>query len=219
MPCSWRGDAIPRARSLRLSAGRCAADSHRDARGAGARASAKRRRRDDSFRGDRKSGGLRTHRAQRRRLRWPRSSRIRRSPTSSARSAKSIPASTASRSKNCGLALRSSSRKTAQRALPDRRHRPVAAKGRKRCKRCWPRTPDEVLGCNTRADLAAVDAVFRRRKRAAVMERGVTIELPETVLIDPEVTVGADTRDRAGRATCWAKRASARAARSAPAAC
>jgi bifunctional UDP-N-acetylglucosamine pyrophosphorylase/glucosamine-1-phosphate N-acetyltransferase len=53
--------------------------------------------------------------------------------------------------------------------------------------------PDEVLGCNTRADLAAVDAVFRRRKRAAVMDAGVTIELPETVLIDPEVVVGADT--------------------------
>ena len=32
--------------------------------------------------------------------------------------------------------------------------------------------PDEVLGCNTRADLAAVDAVFRRRKRAAVMDGG-----------------------------------------------
>jgi bifunctional UDP-N-acetylglucosamine pyrophosphorylase/glucosamine-1-phosphate N-acetyltransferase len=54
--------------------------------------------------------------------------------------------------------------------------------------------PDEVLGCNTRADLAAVDAAFRRRKRAALMDAGVTIELPETVLIDPEVTVGADTR-------------------------
>ena len=54
--------------------------------------------------------------------------------------------------------------------------------------------PDEVLGCNTRADLAAVDAVFRRRKRAALMDAGVTIELPETVLIDPEVTAGADTR-------------------------
>ncbi|HEX4643448.1 MAG TPA: bifunctional UDP-N-acetylglucosamine diphosphorylase/glucosamine-1-phosphate N-acetyltransferase GlmU [Candidatus Acidoferrales bacterium] len=53
---------------------------------------------------------------------------------------------------------------------------------------------DEVLGCNTRADLAAVDAVFRRRKRAAIMDAGVTIELPETVLIDPEVTVGPDTR-------------------------
>jgi bifunctional UDP-N-acetylglucosamine pyrophosphorylase / glucosamine-1-phosphate N-acetyltransferase len=54
--------------------------------------------------------------------------------------------------------------------------------------------PDEVLGCNTRADLAAVDAVFRQRKRAAIMDAGVTIEMPETVLIDPEVTVGADSR-------------------------
>jgi bifunctional UDP-N-acetylglucosamine pyrophosphorylase/glucosamine-1-phosphate N-acetyltransferase len=54
--------------------------------------------------------------------------------------------------------------------------------------------PDEVLGCNTRADLAAVDAVFRRRKRAELMDAGVTIELPETVLIDPEITAGADTR-------------------------
>jgi bifunctional UDP-N-acetylglucosamine pyrophosphorylase/glucosamine-1-phosphate N-acetyltransferase len=54
--------------------------------------------------------------------------------------------------------------------------------------------PDEVLGCNTRADLAAVDAVFRRRKRADLMDAGVTMELPETVLIDPEVTAGADTR-------------------------
>ena len=58
--------------------------------------------------------------------------------------------------------------------------------------------PDEVLGCNTRADLAAVDAVFRRRKRAAIMDAGVTIELPETVLIDPEVVVGADTRIEPG---------------------
>jgi bifunctional UDP-N-acetylglucosamine pyrophosphorylase/glucosamine-1-phosphate N-acetyltransferase len=54
--------------------------------------------------------------------------------------------------------------------------------------------PEEVLGCNTRADLAAVDAVFRRRKRDAVMEAGVTLELPETVLIDPDVAIGADTR-------------------------
>ena len=58
--------------------------------------------------------------------------------------------------------------------------------------------PEEVLGCNTRADLAEVDAVFRRRKRAAVMDWGATIELPETVLIDPEVTVGADTRIEPG---------------------
>ncbi|HEX3375882.1 MAG TPA: bifunctional UDP-N-acetylglucosamine diphosphorylase/glucosamine-1-phosphate N-acetyltransferase GlmU [Candidatus Acidoferrales bacterium] len=53
---------------------------------------------------------------------------------------------------------------------------------------------DEVLGCNTRADLAEVDLVFRKRKRAAIMDAGVTIELPDTVLIDPEVTVEADSR-------------------------
>ncbi len=52
---------------------------------------------------------------------------------------------------------------------------------------------DEVLGCNTRADLSAVDLVFRRRKRAALMDAGVTIQLPETVLVDPGVTVDADT--------------------------
>ncbi len=51
----------------------------------------------------------------------------------------------------------------------------------------------EVLGCNTRADLAEVDRVFRERKRQALMDDGVTIQLPETVLIDPEVTAGEDT--------------------------
>jgi len=51
----------------------------------------------------------------------------------------------------------------------------------------------EVLGCNTRADLAEVDRIFRERKRAALMDDGVTIQLPETVLIDPEVTAGEDT--------------------------
>ena len=51
----------------------------------------------------------------------------------------------------------------------------------------------EVLGCNTRADLAEVDRVFREWKRAALMDAGVTIQLPETVLIDPDVTAGEDT--------------------------
>jgi bifunctional UDP-N-acetylglucosamine pyrophosphorylase/glucosamine-1-phosphate N-acetyltransferase len=51
----------------------------------------------------------------------------------------------------------------------------------------------EVLGCNTRADLAEVDRLFRERKRSALMDDGVTIQLPETVLIDPEVTAGEDT--------------------------
>jgi bifunctional UDP-N-acetylglucosamine pyrophosphorylase/glucosamine-1-phosphate N-acetyltransferase len=51
----------------------------------------------------------------------------------------------------------------------------------------------EVLGCNTRADLAEVDRIFRERKRNWLMDEGVTIQLPETVLIDPEVTAGEDT--------------------------
>ena len=51
----------------------------------------------------------------------------------------------------------------------------------------------EILGCNTRAELAEVDRVFRRRKTAALMEAGVTIYLPETVIVDAEVEVGSDT--------------------------
>jgi bifunctional UDP-N-acetylglucosamine pyrophosphorylase / glucosamine-1-phosphate N-acetyltransferase len=51
----------------------------------------------------------------------------------------------------------------------------------------------EVLGCNTRADLAEVDRVFRERKWSELMDSGVTIQLPETVLIDPDVTAGEDT--------------------------
>jgi bifunctional UDP-N-acetylglucosamine pyrophosphorylase/glucosamine-1-phosphate N-acetyltransferase len=51
----------------------------------------------------------------------------------------------------------------------------------------------EMLGCNTRADLAGVDHTFRDWKREALMRDGVTIQLPETVMIDPDVTVGEDT--------------------------
>src|SRR3984893_3201523 len=53
--------------------------------------------------------------------------------------------------------------------------------------------PREVLGCNTRADLAEVDRIFREWKRNALMSDGVSIQLPETVLIDPEVIAGEDT--------------------------
>ena len=51
----------------------------------------------------------------------------------------------------------------------------------------------EVLGCNTRADLAEVDRIFRERKRNELMDAGITIQLPEIVLIDPDVTAGEDT--------------------------
>jgi bifunctional UDP-N-acetylglucosamine pyrophosphorylase/glucosamine-1-phosphate N-acetyltransferase len=55
------------------------------------------------------------------------------------------------------------------------------------------RDADEVLGCNTRADLAGVDLVFRRRKRGELMAAGVSMLAPESILIDADVTVGPDT--------------------------
>jgi bifunctional UDP-N-acetylglucosamine pyrophosphorylase/glucosamine-1-phosphate N-acetyltransferase len=51
----------------------------------------------------------------------------------------------------------------------------------------------EALGCNTRADLAEVDRIFRERKRAELMNAGVSFQLPETVVVDSDVTIGEDT--------------------------
>jgi bifunctional UDP-N-acetylglucosamine pyrophosphorylase/glucosamine-1-phosphate N-acetyltransferase len=51
----------------------------------------------------------------------------------------------------------------------------------------------EVLGCNTRVDLAEVDRIFRERKRGELMDAGVSFQLPETVLVDPDVVAGEDT--------------------------
>lgn len=51
----------------------------------------------------------------------------------------------------------------------------------------------EALGINTRVELAEVDGILRHRKRRELMLAGVTIESPETVLIDGGVRVGMDT--------------------------
>lgn len=53
--------------------------------------------------------------------------------------------------------------------------------------------PREVLGSNTRAELAQLDAFMRERKTAELMAAGVTIYRPETCVIDSDVTVGPDT--------------------------
>jgi bifunctional UDP-N-acetylglucosamine pyrophosphorylase / glucosamine-1-phosphate N-acetyltransferase len=53
--------------------------------------------------------------------------------------------------------------------------------------------PTEVLGINTRVELAQVDAHFRARKVREMMLAGVTIERPETVTIDLGVEAGMDT--------------------------
>ncbi|MBI3895827.1 MAG: bifunctional UDP-N-acetylglucosamine diphosphorylase/glucosamine-1-phosphate N-acetyltransferase GlmU [Acidobacteria bacterium] len=53
--------------------------------------------------------------------------------------------------------------------------------------------PAEAMGVNTRAELAQADALLRARKARELMLAGVTIYQPETVRIDADVEVGADT--------------------------
>jgi bifunctional UDP-N-acetylglucosamine pyrophosphorylase / glucosamine-1-phosphate N-acetyltransferase len=53
--------------------------------------------------------------------------------------------------------------------------------------------PDELLGINTRVELADADRVLRERKCRDLMLAGVTVERPETVTVDIDVTVGADS--------------------------
>lgn len=57
------------------------------------------------------------------------------------------------------------------------------------------KAPDahEVLGINTRVELAAMDALFRDRKTRELMLGGVTILRPETCVIDQDVEIGPDT--------------------------
>ena len=51
----------------------------------------------------------------------------------------------------------------------------------------------EVLGTNTRAEMAVLDARLRMAKCRALLEEGVTIFYPHTCVIDSDVEVGPDT--------------------------
>lgn len=51
----------------------------------------------------------------------------------------------------------------------------------------------ELLGINTRVELAAADKILRARKAEALLLAGVTIEQPETVTIDVDVEAGQDS--------------------------
>jgi bifunctional UDP-N-acetylglucosamine pyrophosphorylase / glucosamine-1-phosphate N-acetyltransferase len=51
----------------------------------------------------------------------------------------------------------------------------------------------EVLGVNTRLELAQLDARLRDKKARELMEAGITIFRPETCDIDADVEVGTDT--------------------------
>jgi bifunctional UDP-N-acetylglucosamine pyrophosphorylase / glucosamine-1-phosphate N-acetyltransferase len=53
--------------------------------------------------------------------------------------------------------------------------------------------PDELLGINTRVDLADAETAYRKRLNRAHMLNGVTLVDPATTYIDPDVQIGADT--------------------------
>jgi len=55
------------------------------------------------------------------------------------------------------------------------------------------KSPEEVLGVNTRIELAFLDSYLRDQKTRELMTSGVTIFRPETCVIDSDVTVGMDT--------------------------
>jgi bifunctional UDP-N-acetylglucosamine pyrophosphorylase/glucosamine-1-phosphate N-acetyltransferase len=52
---------------------------------------------------------------------------------------------------------------------------------------------EQLIGINTRLELAAVDRILRERKVRDLMLGGVTVEKPETVTIDADVEIGIDT--------------------------
>ena len=53
--------------------------------------------------------------------------------------------------------------------------------------------PREILGVNSRSELAEVSAIMRQSKNEELMAAGVTIVDPATTYIDKDVEVGADT--------------------------
>ena len=51
---------------------------------------------------------------------------------------------------------------------------------------------DEVLGVNSRAQLAEADAIFQSRRRAEAMAEGATLLAPETVYFSYDTKIGSD---------------------------
>ena len=51
---------------------------------------------------------------------------------------------------------------------------------------------DEVAGANSRAELAQLETIFQRRRRAELMAAGVTMQAPETVFLCADTSIAAD---------------------------
>lgn len=69
----------------------------------------------------------------------------------------------------------------------------VLRQARRRVVVCKTETPHEVLGGNTRAELADIDQQMRLAKCRQLMAEGVTIFYPATCVIDADVSIAPDT--------------------------
>ncbi len=69
----------------------------------------------------------------------------------------------------------------------------VLAKAKKRVVAVETSDASEILGGNTRAELADIDLRMRGNKTQELMAQGVTIFYPETCVIDADAEIGADT--------------------------
>jgi bifunctional UDP-N-acetylglucosamine pyrophosphorylase / glucosamine-1-phosphate N-acetyltransferase len=69
----------------------------------------------------------------------------------------------------------------------------VLAKAKKRVVAVEANDASEILGGNTRAELADIDLRMRRAKTQKLMADGVTIFYPDTCVVDSDVEIGADT--------------------------
>src|SRR6185437_13624017 len=52
---------------------------------------------------------------------------------------------------------------------------------------------EEMVGVNSRAELAAAEALMQRRLRQAAMAAGVTLTAPETVFFSADTRIGRDS--------------------------
>jgi len=53
-------------------------------------------------------------------------------------------------------------------------------------------TEDDLIGCDSKSDLAEAEAIFQARRRKALMDGGVTLVAPETVFFAHDTQIAAD---------------------------
>ena len=51
---------------------------------------------------------------------------------------------------------------------------------------------EDLIGCDTRADLAVAEATFQKKARAGLLANGVTLTVPETVFLSFDTQIGGD---------------------------